>query len=47
MFTNKDKKKYKEENVDIEKILPTHNTRRHRIFNAFTRKESIKNERNL
>lgn len=38
MFTNRDKKKYKEENVGIEHILPTHNTRRHRIFNAFTKK---------
>jgi len=38
MFTNKDKQKYKEENVNIDKILPTHNTRRHRIFNAFTKK---------
>jgi len=38
MFTNRDRKKYKEENIGIEKILPTHSTRRHRIFNAFTKK---------
>ena len=38
MFTNRDKKKYKEENVGIEHILPAHNTRRHRIFNAITKK---------
>lgn len=38
MFTNKDRKKYKEEKIGIEDILPTHSTRRHRYFNALTKK---------
>jgi hypothetical protein len=38
MFTNRDKKKYKEENVGIENILPTHSIKRHRYFNALTKK---------
>lgn len=38
MFTNRDKKKYKEENIGMKNILPTHSTRRHRYFNALTKK---------